>query len=202
MKTTLRLLLLAATVIGLVALLPGSAMAQAAPKNTSITVAPIDQPKGKPAIIAATLKDAAGSPLGGVPLRFYVETDAFGPRLMKVGEGVTDVSGTAAVAFKSTWLGQNKVTVVFPGNATLAASQANGQFNAVGPVAVHKNAELAIKSIRDWAPMVAFGLVIVVWATLLFVLFRTFRVMLGGPRERSATEPRAVTVQNLPADER
>lgn len=171
------------------------------PKPTTITIAPIDQPKGEPAILSATLKDADGNVLGGQMLRFYVLTEVFGPRLMKVGEALTDVSGTASVAFRPSWLGENKVTVIYAGSQASAKSQAEAAFNAVGPVKLHQNAEFGLQTVRDWAPFVAFSLVFVVWATLLVVLFRTFRVM--RPRRSKAAVPatQAAGVQPLP-DER
>ena len=197
----LALLALTAATLGIHPAL--DARAQSEPATTTLTVQPIQHTAGEPAILSATITDSSGAAVGDVPLNFYVETDAFGPKLMKVGTAVTDVTGAASVSFDPTWEGENKVTVIFPGNAAYTTSRAETLFEAIGPIEGHVNAEFGIKTIRDWAPLVAFALVIAVWGTLLVVLFRTYRVM---RRPRPATEavparsPRAG--QALPSDER
>lgn len=201
---TLGLLVLLALATVAFGLFPATtASGQTEPKTTTVAVQPIEHTGGEPAILSATINDADGSVVGGVVLNFYVENDAFGPKLMKVGSATTDVTGTASLSFEPKWEGENKVTVIFPGNANYGGSQAESIFEAIGPIEGHVNAEFGIKTVRDWAPLVAFALVIAVWVTLLVVLFRTFRAM---RQPRPATEavparsPRAG--QPLPGDER
>lgn len=183
---------------------PGTA--QAEPKATSVTIEPIKHTSGQPAVLVATLTGADGKPIGGQPLRFYVETDAFGPRLMKVGEGVTDIGGSASVEFRPTWVGENKIAVVFAGTETLARSKGESSFTAVGPVQVHQNAEFGLETVRDAAPLVAFALVIGVWGTLITVVARTFLVIRGGRRGEVASGTQAPlsggSSLSLPTDER
>lgn len=200
--TVTRLAILAAVLI--LAIQPWSGAAgQSEPKETKVTLAPIEQPQGQPAILMATLTDADDKPVGDALLRFYVETDAFGPRLMKVGEAHTDTTGVASVPFSPTWVGENKVTVIYPGGTSYSTSRAEGLFQAVGPVKVHANAEFGIQTVRDWAPLVAFALVIAVWATLILVLFRTFRAMRRiRPAQEAVPAISARAGQALPTDER
>jgi hypothetical protein len=170
--------------VGALSLL-ATAPAQAAdPVVTKITVDQTpDQQPGKPVTASAKLTDASGKTVSGVLLKFYVVTDAFGPLPMKMAEATTDASGTATVSFKPTWVGDIKAQVYFTGNANYAASLADFQFKAVGPVKIHQNAKFGLQTVRDWAPFVVAALVAVIWATFIVVFLRVVLAMRGGSGE-------------------
>jgi len=151
--------------------------AAAAPSPVVLTaLPPAEQEAGKPLALAARLTDGSTNrPLGSMTVEFFILTEVFGPRLMSVGQATTDTTGRAAVAYKPSWEGETKTVVRFRGNAEYAAAEIGFQFNAVGPIALHENAEFGLKPIRAVAPYVVFAIVAGVWATLIFVLGSTVR---------------------------
>ncbi len=169
----------------------GTAVAQREPpgKATAIKVPqPADQERGKPVSVSAELADASGKPLGGFPLKLYVLTEPFGPKLMKVAEATTESDGVATFSYKPSWVGDIKVTVIFAGTKDFAASQSNGQFKAVGPVTLHRNADFGLESIREWAPTVVGLLVAAIWSTFIVVVVRLVFAIRSDDAERPGGE--------------
>ncbi len=161
--------------LSLVALAGGTASAQQEPTARPTTVKitrPADQQPGKPVTVAAQLVDAAGKPLGGFPLKLYVMTAPFGPRLMKVAEVATDSGGEATLSYTPSWVGDIKATVIFAGTKEFAAAQTDTEFKSVGPVTLHRDADFGLESIRDWAPTVVALLVAAIWSTFIVVVVR------------------------------
>jgi hypothetical protein len=155
----------------------GGGRAAAAPTAVAVTaLPPADIQPGKPVTLGAKLVDTATNrPLGGYELQFFIMTDVFGERPMKVGQANTDATGSAYVLYKPSWEGETKVVVRYVGGVQYATGQGTYQFNAVGPVPVHQNASFGLEQIRRIAPWVIFALVGGVWAILAFVVVRTVR---------------------------
>ncbi len=142
-----------------------------------------EQQPGKPVILQAKLIDADGNALGGNKVEFYVETNTFGPRDMKIGEALTESTGIASVSYLPSTVGAQQAVVRFAGNKQLAAAQATFQFTAVGPARVHQDAEFGLKSIRDAAPVGVFVLVAAVWIVLAVVVVSVVRGVRAGATE-------------------
>ncbi len=146
-------------------------------------VPPFDQEPGKYISIGARLTDAAGKPIGGVMVDFFVITTTFGERPMEVGRAATDSQGVATVGYKPSWAGETRVVARSAGNAQYAAAESKFQFAAVGPDRVHANAEFGLAPIRAIAPVAVFAIVAFVWGVLLVVLIGTVRGLRGAAPE-------------------
>ena len=187
-------LLAIVAIISTIFLAAGSALAQTEPtaKATAIKITqPADQQPGKPVSVSAQLTDASGANLGGFPLKLYVLTEPFGPRLMKVAEATTGSDGVATFSFTPTWVGDIKVTVLFAGTKDFAATQSNSQLKAVGPVTLHRNADFGLESIREWAPTVVALLVAAIWSTFIVVVVRLVFAIRSDDAEATPNAPGA-----------
>jgi len=134
----------------------------------------------------AKLESRQDQPVGGAPVTFYVLTDVFGERLMKVGEVLTDTTGTASLVYKPTWVGDHTVVVRFDGDNAHASAQSSFQFSATGPVPVHEDPAFGLAPLRQWLPFAMGAVVLALWAVLGLVVVRT---VVGIPAAASTVEP-------------
>jgi hypothetical protein len=125
--------------------------------------------------LTARLRSSAGEAVSGTPVTFYVLSTVFGERLMKVGDVLTDTTGTASLVYKPTWVGDQTVVVRYGGSSEFAPQQVSFQFSASGPLPEHENARFGLEPIRRWAPIAIGAVVLAVWGTLGLVLLRTVR---------------------------
>jgi len=161
-------------VAGAMLWLAGAPVVASATPTVLTALPPAEQEGGKAVTIAARLTDGSTNrPLGSLNVQFFVMTDVFGPRLMSVGQAITDTTGRAAISYKPSWEGDTKVVARFAGSAQFAATETTFQFVAVGPVPVHQDASFGLEPIRAWAPAVVVVLVLGVWATLIAVVSQT-----------------------------
>lgn len=161
-------------VAGAMLWLAGAPVVASATPTVLTALPPAEQEGGKAVTIAARLTDGSTNrPLGSLNVQFFVMTDVFGPRLMSVGQAITDTTGRAAISYKPSWEGDTKVVARFTGSAQFAATETTFQFVAVGPVPVHQDASFGLEPIRAWAPAVVVVLVLGVWATLIAVVSQT-----------------------------
>jgi hypothetical protein len=170
MHTVLLAVVVAA--VGSVALLAASTAGAQSQEGqpTTITVDPVQQEAGKPAVLTAHVTDKNGKGLASIALRFYVLTEPFGEKYLKVGEVTSDGQGKGSVSWKPTWVGDIKTLVIFAGNKDYAQSRAEGQLKAVGPVTPHENAQFGLQTVRDIAPVAVAAIVGVVWLTFIVII--------------------------------
>jgi hypothetical protein len=156
-------------------------------QTTLVALASGDQgPEQRSLTLAARLSGRTGEPVSGVPVTFYVLTTVFGERLMRVGDVLTDSTGSASLVYEPTWVGDHTVVVRFNGNDDLLPAQTSFRANAIGPAHVHENAAFGLEPVRRWLPFAIGIVVLAVWATLGFVMFRTLVGMRG---EAAIAEP-------------
>jgi hypothetical protein len=152
-----------------------SARAAGAGETATLTgLPPAEQVEGKPLVLGARLNDATtGKAIGNAEVEFFVMTEVFGPRLMRIGSAVTDTTGRAAVSYRPSWEGETQVVARFAGNAQYAATEGSFEFASVVPVLGHQNSAFGLEPIRAWAPVVVILLVVAVWAALIAVVMTT-----------------------------
>lgn len=171
MRRVRTILILAAVAVGLWA--GTSARADGPSGITLQPVPPAAQAPGQASVILSARLMNGNAPVGGVTVTFYVVTNVFGERLMKVGETLTDATGTASVVYEPTWEGDHTAVSRFGGNGDYAATQATFHFDATNAVSGFEGASFGLEPVRQWLP-VAVGLaVLLVWASLGFALLST-----------------------------
>lgn len=142
----------------------------------SVTLVPLlpgEKTPGQESLVLSARVLAASQPLAGAKVTFYILTDVFGERLMKVGEATSDMSGTAAILYQPTWDGDHTVVVRFAGTDDYGPTQTSYHFQAVDSISPYEPAEFGLESVRRWLP-VAVGLaVLAVWGSLGYALATT-----------------------------
>lgn len=159
---------------------------------STVTLQPLPpsaQPSGQESVIlSARLSDAKG-PVGGEPVTFYIVTNVFGERLMKVGQALTDATGMASVAYQPSWAGDHTVVARFGGGADYAATQASFHFSALNPVSQFQSAQFGLEPVRRWLPLAVGLLVLAVWASLGFALITTAAGIRAAGAGTTANQP-------------
>jgi sugar lactone lactonase YvrE len=171
MRTTRFALILVVVLAGIAAV--GTTHADS---PSGITLVPIPPPNAAPGqesvvLSAQLLNDSA--PVAGVPVTFYVVTDVFGERLMKVGDALSDATGAASVLYRPTWDGDHTVVARFAGNSNYPATQTSFSFIAQGVVSPWQPAQFGLEPVRRLLPIAVGVGILAVLATLGFALVTT-----------------------------
>jgi hypothetical protein len=167
---------------------------------TTITVTTaVPQAEGQSYSVGARITTAAGKPVNGVTLTFYVMADLFGEHPMLIGKETTDGQGRATVKYVPSWKGQHDVVVKFAGSGGFAASEGKGSFVSTVAIAPHENERLPLAGFSEKVPYAVGVIVLGVWAAIVFALVSSVRAALGGgahipAREAAGTEPAAEEV--------
>jgi sugar lactone lactonase YvrE len=159
---------------------------------SGITLVPIPPPNAAPGqetVVLSAQLISDGSPVAGVPVTFYIVTNVFGERLMKVGDALSDATGAASVLYRPTWDGDHTVVARFAGEGGYPATQTSFSFNAQGVVSPWQPAQFGLEPVRRWLPIAVGVGILAVLATLGFTLVTT---VIGIPA--AATRPARETV--------
>lgn len=174
--------LILAVIAGLgVAIIAAPAVAQDGAGPTQLSDVRVIEPAQPdlPYRVAATLRDLDGSPLGGVVVRFYVETSFLGGRAAYLGDDDTNQSGMASVAIEPR-ARTLTVTARFEGDDMHAPSQVTDEVtfpdDAVIASVEHTTHSL-LAPVRELMPRVISALVAGLWLFLIGMTFRTVRTI-------------------------
>ena len=143
---------------------------------SGITLVPIPPPNAAPgqeSVVLSAQLISDGAPVAGVPVTFYVLTNVFGERLMKVGDALSDATGAASVLYRPTWDGDHTVVARFAGNGNYPATQTSFSFTAQDVVSPWQPAEFGLDPVRRWLPLGVGVGILAVLATLGFTLVTT-----------------------------
>ena len=141
-------------------------------------------------VLSAQFKSDEG-PVGGLPVNFYIVTTVFGERLMKVGEAISDTTGTVSVVYRPTWTGDHTVVAHFDGAGGYAAAETSFHFDALVAESAFEPAEFGLDPIRRALPFAVGIAVLVVWGSLGFALVNTAM----GIRSAAKGAPASASVQ-------
>src|SRR3990172_3093313 len=141
-------------------------------------------------VLSAQLKNDEG-PVGGLPVTFYIVTTVFGERLMKVGEALSDASGTVSVVYRPTWTGDHTVVAHFDSASGYAAAETSFHFDATVAESAYERPEFGLAPIRRGLPFAVGMAALIVWGSLGFALVNP--VM--GVRPAARTAPALSPVQ-------
>jgi len=186
----LRLVIILA--VGLATL--SAATAALADEPGGVTLKPIppgEKAPGQDSVVLSAQLTSDDSPIAGMPVTFYVVTTVFGERLMKVGEALSDATGTASVLYRPTWDGDITAVARFGGSANYPATQASFHFQATDTVSPWEPPKFGLEPIRQWLPFAVGLAVLAVLGSLGYALGTT---VLGIP----AAAGRAPATQPLP----
>jgi sugar lactone lactonase YvrE len=139
-------------------------------------------------VLSAQLK-SDGRPVGGLPVNFYIVTTVFGERLMKVGEALSDASGTVSVVYRPTWTGDHTVVVHFNGAGGYAAAETSVHFDARVAASAFEPADFGLNPLRAGLPFAVGMAVLVVWGSLGFALVTTVMRIRSVARAAPAASP-------------
>jgi len=185
MRPVILALVLAAALVGL-----GSAGAAQADNPSGVTLEALPVPTPAPGqqsvVLGARLMDG-DQPVAGMPVTFYVVTTVFGERLMKVGEALSDASGTASLLYRLTWDGDHTAVARFAGSSGLSSTETTFHFEAQGVESPYEPARFGLEPVRAWLPVAVGLLVLVVLSVLGFALITT----VVGIRTAAASVPAA-----------
>jgi hypothetical protein len=106
----------------------------------------------------------------GCPLTSY-RHDVFDGE--KVGNALSDVSGTVSVVYRPTWTGDHTVVAHFDGAGDYAAAETSFHFDAQVAESAFEPAEFGLDPIRRALPFAVGIAVLVVWGSLGFALVNT-----------------------------
>jgi hypothetical protein len=161
-----------------------------AESETSLEALPtLAPPAGQESIVLAARLTDEGSAVAGVPVTFYVVTNVFGERLMKVGEALSDATGTASILFEPTWEGQVTAVARFAGNADHAAAQTSFEFESEEAVSLWEPAEFGLDPVRQWLPVVVAIVILGVWGVLGYALATAVLGIPAAVEHTPATQP-------------
>jgi hypothetical protein len=161
-----------------------------AESETSLEALPtLEPPAGQESIVLAARLTDEGSAVAGVPVTFYVVTNVFGERLMKVGEALSDATGTASILFEPTWEGQVTAVARFAGNADHAAAQTSFEFESKEAVSLWEPAEFGLDPVRQWLPVVVAIVILGVWGVLGYALATAVLGIPAAVEQTPATQP-------------
>ena len=116
--------------------------------------------------LAARLTDAAGTPISGTTVDFFVAVDFFGDRRIGLGNAQTDVTGAARLQYRPTWSGVHRIgaRAIGADGSRLTAPEATE--TVTGVVRAIGTTQEALPITRTWAMPVAVLVVAGVWLTL------------------------------------
>ena len=139
-------------------------------------------------VLSAQLKSDEG-PVGGLPVNFYIVTTVFGERLMKVGEALSDASGTVSVVYRPTWTGDHTVVAHFNGAGGYAAAETSFHFDATVAASAYERAEFGLAPLRRGLPFAVGMAVLIVWGSLGFAFVTTVMRIRSAARGAPAASP-------------
>ena len=117
---------------------------------------------------------------------------------MKVGEALSDASGTVSVVYRPTWTGDHTVVAHFDGAGDYAATETSFHFDALVAESAYEPAEFGLDPVRRWLPFAVGMAVLVVWGSLGFALVNTVMGIRSAARAAPAPAPaQAVNVSGI-----
>lgn len=141
-------------------------------------------------VIAASLTDAAGSPVGNVAVEYWIATDVFGPRFAFVGEALTDTSGLARLPFEP-HREVYEVRVTFGGDDAVDSAEAIAllRFRPERVVELIDHDPTQLGSLRYSMPRLMGVVVGMIWAALLGLAWWTLtRIRAAAPDSDAGVE--------------
>jgi hypothetical protein len=119
-------------------------------------------------LLEVMVTDAAGKPIGGVPVSFGFRVDFFGERTVPIGSASTDVVGRASLAYRPSANGPQEIVArAKTADGTVVSEPLLRTISGASP-AVPPEPEL-LPIVRRWAIPVAVTVVIAVWLVLVLL---------------------------------
>lgn len=148
------------------------------PTPTSLTVTSFIPSDPELSIQLVATLSADGAPVAGATVAFYLERELLGPRFASIGSAVTDVSGSARVAFTPR-RNEEPIRVVFAGDADRAGVTADTAVafppEWVAAVSMPHHGRGLLSPIRETMPGLIMGAVAILWVFLLGLAASTVR---------------------------
>ncbi len=174
---------------------PGTPASSAAPAATTggatqMTASVAVQPAEDASVgyvVQARILTTDAKPANQVDVRFYEVVDLLGSRDMLIGSGKTDGQGRASVTYLPPEMGRHDV-VVRVSQGQQVAAEGHASFDAsVSAPQTYWRERLPLATFSLNLPLVAAGVLLLVWALFAFAFVGTARTVASGARE--ATVP-------------
>lgn len=148
------------------------------PGATRLTVAPSEwKVESRPVVLNATLKDGEGKVIPRAPVTFFVERQFGGVKsLMEVGRARTDDRGVAAVGYRPTTPGDQKVVARFDGLGRYDESEQALILEVLSARPTYELAPRELAPFRRWGPVGLVAVVAAAWLTIGFVVFQVTKL--------------------------
>ncbi|MDE3113375.1 MAG: polysulfide reductase NrfD [Chloroflexota bacterium] len=156
----------------------------AMPMAAAITVEPSDDMTRGYVLQTRITKDT--KPVPQVDVRFYEVVDLLGSREMLIGSRITDAGGQASVVYLPAELGHHDLVIrAAQGEQTVAETR--GAFDAaVAAPLAYTPERLPLERFSVDLPLIAGGVLLIVWALFAFAFVGTARMVASGAREATA----------------
>ncbi len=155
----------------------------ALPMAAAVAVEPSDDITRGYVVSAHVTKDT--KPVGQVEVSFYDVIDLLGSRQMLIGSRLTDGQGEASVTYLPAELGHHDL-VVRAAEADAVVAEARSSFDArVAAPRTYSREQLPLERFSSGLPLVAAGVLVVVWALFAFAFVGTARRVASGAGDAS-----------------
>lgn len=131
--------------------------------------------KGERITLIATVKNPQGRPVGMKTVEFFIAPDFFGQRLVKIGQGRTNVVGSAKLLRPPSVGGSIEIRGRVEGDARFIGAEESLllELPDAGPVGSAANLERPLEPVQRTVALASAGLAVGVGLILLVVLGRT-----------------------------
>jgi sugar lactone lactonase YvrE len=165
---------------------PAPASAQEDSPVTLTAIPPEDQQADHESVVLSARLEADDGPLRGLPVTFYIVTNVFGERLMKVGEALADANGVASVVYRPTWEGDHAAVAHFSATAGYSSAETSFHFDATEAEPAYEPAEFGLSPVRQVLPVAVAIAVLAVCASVVWALVDTVRGIRAAARVPAA----------------
>ncbi len=142
--------------------------------------------------LSATLADAAGQPIAGERVEFFLVVDVLGVERLTLGSSVTDATGHARLRYRPTRDGAHVIGAALAGRPASEVVAAPVTLEVQG-VGVYVTESLRLQPLLDRLPAIVVILALTVWALLAFIAGRTLLTIVRAGR-RAAADREALRV--------
>ncbi len=156
----------------------GSGVAAASLAPTTISMYPSAwEVAGDPVKLSVSLKDGSGVAVPKAMVRFYVETEFAGNKgQMEIGAVKTDANGSAALSYRPTFEGGQKITARFEGMGLFSESEQSLQLQVRRANPAYTVAPIGLEDIGQGVPRVLALILLGIWSTFAYVLYQVYRI--------------------------
>lgn len=145
-------------------------------------VSSAQQVDGSPVRLTANLKDSSGSPITRAEVHFYTEAEFAGTKgEMEIGSAQTNENGAAAMTYKPTETGNQKITAKFEGAGLSGPTEQSTELLVKSAQPAYTVAPRGLEALSDLGPWMIILIIATVWSIFFLVLYQIYRILKESP---------------------